>query len=70
MSATGSSPSFMYGSNGDHFSYAWKVFIPASFTATYNFCHIHQLKLDGANVGGPNITISLRVNGARLEQVN
>ena len=60
----------MYGRNGDHFSYAWKVFVPASFSATNNFCHIHQIKLDGGNTGGPNMTISLKASGAHLEQVN
>lgn len=55
-----SSPGWMQGDKGMTFTYAWKLFLDKDFTANYQFCHLHQIKLDGTNVGNPNLTLTAR----------
>lgn len=50
----------MHGRKGSTFTYAWKVFLPSDFVTIGKFCHIHQIKLTGRNVGFPNITLTAR----------
>lgn len=32
-----------------------------------DFCHVHQIKLDGTNVGNPCLTITLRKDQVNLD---
>lgn len=50
----------MQGSKGKTFTYAWKIFLDPNFKVSGKFCHLHQIKLDGANVGNPNLTLTAR----------
>ena len=59
-SVQGSSPSWMKGYQGMTFSYAWKLYLDKDFSVSNKFCHLHQIKLDGANVGNPNLTLTAR----------
>ena len=56
----------MHGSKGKTFTYAWKLFLDSNFQVTGLFCHLHQIKLDGAGVGNPNLTLTAR-NDVQLE---
>lgn len=50
----------MQGKNGLQFSYAWKFYSEKDIHLSGYFCHIHQIKLDGAGMGNPSLTITLR----------
>ena len=50
----------MQGKNGMQFSYAWKFFAEKDMKLSGNFCHVHQIKLDGADMGNPCLTITIR----------
>ena len=52
----------MKGDAGKTFTYAWKVYLDPGFQVTNQFCHLHQIKLDGANVGNPNLTLTARAD--------
>jgi hypothetical protein len=41
-------------------SYAWKFFAEQDIKLSGDFCHIHQIKLEGYNVGNPCLTVTLR----------
>lgn len=57
----------MKGDKGKTFTYAWKVYLDPQFKATYQFCHLHQIKLGGNDVGTPNLTLTARTNDVQLE---
>jgi hypothetical protein len=59
-SVQGSSPSWMKGNKGMTFSYAWKIYLDKNFKESGSFCHLHQIKLDGGDVGTPNLTLTAR----------
>ena len=59
-SVQGSSPSWMKGDKGKTFTFAWKIKLDQNFKESGKFCHLHQIKLDGGNVGTPNLTITAR----------
>jgi len=50
----------MYGKKGRTFTYAWKIYLDPNFRVSGKFCHLHQIKLDGGNVGTPNLTLTAR----------
>mgnify|MGYP000913165148 CR=1 FL=1 len=60
MAVDAGSPSWMHGSDGKSFTYDWKFKLDAGFKESGLFCHLHQIKLDGGNVGDPNMTITAR----------
>lgn len=60
MAVNAASPSWMHGSDGKSFTYAWKFKLDANFKESGLFCHLHQIKLDGSGVGDPNMTITAR----------
>ena len=57
----------MQGHNGMQFTYAWKFFAEKDIKLSGNFCHIHQIKLDGADVGDPSLTITMRKEFVELD---
>ena len=57
-----SSPVWMQGQRGKTYTYAWKLFLDSNFQVSGKFCHLHQIKLDGAGVGNPNLTLTARAN--------
>ncbi len=59
-SVDGRSDKWMQGHNGMQFSYAWKFFAEKDIKLSGAFCHIHQIKLDGADAGNPSLTITMR----------
>jgi len=59
-SVQGTSPAWMKGYKGMTFTYAWKLFLDKDFKQSGKFCHLHQIKLDGGNVGTPNLTLTAR----------
>lgn len=61
-SVQGSSPDWMKGYKGMTFTYAWKLYLDSNFAVSNKFCHLHQIKLDGANVGDPNLTLTARAS--------
>lgn len=61
-SVQGSSPNWMKGNKGLTFTYAWKLYLDPNFAVSNKFCHLHQIKLDGGNVGNPNLTLTARSN--------
>jgi len=65
-SVSARSPTWMHGSAGKTFTYAWKVFLDPSFKVSGAFCHLHQIKLDGTGAGNPNLTLTARAD-VRLE---
>lgn len=56
------SPSWMWGAAGKTFTYAWKLFLDSDFKVSNKFCHLHQIKLDGSDVGNPNLTLTARAS--------
>jgi len=50
----------MYGYKNKTFTYAWKLFLDPNFKVSGKFCHLHQIKLDGKDVGNPNLTLTAR----------
>jgi hypothetical protein len=61
-SVQGSSPAWMHGAAGKTFTYAWKLYLDPNFKMSGKFCHLHQIKLDGGNVGNPNLTLTARAD--------
>ena len=59
----------MQGYSGLTFSYAWKLYLPSTFTVSGAFCHLHQIKYDGNNVQNPNITLTAR-SYVQLEDID
>jgi hypothetical protein len=59
-SVDGRSDKWMQGKNGLQFSYAWKFFSEKDIKLSGDFCHVHQIKLDGADMGNPCLTVTLR----------
>jgi hypothetical protein len=60
MAVDAASPTWMHGSDGKTFTYAWKFKLDSGFKESGLFCHLHQIKLDGSDVGDPNMTITAR----------
>ena len=56
----------MYGNKNKTFTYAWKLYLDPSFKVSGKFRHLHQIKLDGKDVGDPNLTLTAR-NDVQLE---
>jgi len=61
-SVTTSSPTWMQGYQGMTFTYAWKFYLDSGFQVTNKFCQLQQIKLSGADVGNPNLTLTARSN--------
>jgi hypothetical protein len=60
MAVNAASPAWMHGADGKSFTYAWKFKLDSGFQESGLFCHLHQIKLDGGNMGDPNMTITAR----------
>jgi hypothetical protein len=56
------SPAWMHGTAGKTFTFAWKLYLDSDFKVSNKFCHLHQIKLDGSDVGNPNLTLTARAN--------
>lgn len=57
----------MHGKNGMTFTHAWKFYSEKDIKVSGLFCHIHQIKLDGAGVGNPAMTVTLRKDKVVLD---
>lgn len=66
MAVDAASPEWMHGSDGKTYSFSWKFKLDAGFKESGEFCDLHQIKLDGANVGVSNMSIKAR-NTLNLE---
>lgn len=62
MAVNSASPTWMQGHDNKSFSFSWKFKLDSGFKESGDFCHLHQIKLDGAGVGNPNYTITARSN--------
>ena len=59
----------MQGKNGLEFTFAWKFFAEKDIKLSGDFCHIHQIKLDGSGVGNPCLTVTLRKDHVELDNM-
>ena len=51
------------------FTYAWKFYSEKDIKLSGDFCHIHQIKLDGADMGNPCLTVTMRKDHVQLQNV-
>lgn len=64
-----SSPENMKATLGEIVTYKWRFKIPANFTPSNGFTHIHQIKAVGGDDANPIFTLTLRKKSSGIERL-